>query len=184
MPEKRLAGVAVTVGDYMYVMGGTGGSQALLRYSPMENSWVRLAPTLQPREHTAAVAALDGKIYLLGGRWQSPGELSSIEIYDPENDSWTLGPPMAEVRSGFGAAVLGGKIFVLGGEIIISGLETLDSVEIFDPESGSWSFAPPMPFALHGVPAAVSDEALYVLGGADEAGTANNSGRTLVYGNW
>jgi non-specific serine/threonine protein kinase len=127
---------------------------------------------------------LDGKIYLLGGRWQTPGELNSIEIYDPEDDSWVLGPPMAEVRSGFGAAVLGGKIFVLGGEIIISGLETLDSVEIFDPESGSWSFAPPMPFALHGVPAAVSDEALYVLGGADEAGTANNSGRTLVYGNW
>jgi N-acetylneuraminic acid mutarotase len=164
----------------MYVMGGTGGSQALLRYDPAGNSWSRLAPHLQPREHTAAVA-LDGKIYLLGGRWRPPGELNTIEIYDPETDSWELGPPMNEARSGFGAAVFEGQIVALGGEIIISGLETLNSVEVFDPAAQIWLPAGPMPFALHGVPAAVYNDALYVLGGADEAGTANNSGRTLIF---
>jgi N-acetylneuraminic acid mutarotase len=135
---------------------------------------------LQPREHTSAVA-FEGKIYLLGGRWQSPGEMNSIEIYDPETDSWELGTPMLEARSGFGAAVLNGRIFALGGEIIINGLETLDTVEVFDPATQSWLQVTPMPFGLHGVPAAVSNDGLYVLGGADEAGTANNSGRTLIF---
>jgi N-acetylneuraminic acid mutarotase len=107
--------------------------------------------------------------------------LNTIEIYDPESDRWELGPPMQENRSGFGAAVLNGQIVVMGGEIIYSGLDTLDSVEVFDPAAGNWSFAPPMPFTLHGVPAAVSNGTLYVLGGADVAGTANNFGRTLVY---
>ena len=88
---------------------------------------------------------------------------------------------MAVARSGFGAAVFEEKIIVLGGEIIISGLDTLDSVELFDPATSSWSFVPAMPFTLHGVPAAVSNGALYVLGGADEAATANNFGRTLIY---
>jgi N-acetylneuraminic acid mutarotase len=172
--------VAVTLGDFLYVMGGVGGTQALLRYDPAADSWLRLAQTLHLREHTAAVA-LDGKIYLMGGRWQPPGELNTMEIYDPESDSWELGPPMQAARAGFGAAVFKGQIFVMGGEIIFSGLDTLDTVEVFDPATGSWSFAPAMPFTLHGVPAAVSGGALYVIGGADVAATANNFGRTLVY---
>ena len=117
----------------------------------------------------------------MGGRWPSPGELSSIEIYDPETDTWELGPPMPTARAGFGAAVFNGQIYVLGGEIIFNGLETLVSVDVFDPVSQSWISAPDMPYPLHGVPAAVANEALYVLGGADEARTANNSGRTLYF---
>ncbi len=104
-----------------------------------------------------------------------------MEIYDPETDSWELGPPLMEARAGFGAAVFGGQIFVLGGEIIISNLDTLDTVEVYDPVTQTWLSAPAMPFTLHGVPAAAYNNALYVIGGADEAATANNFGRTLIY---
>ena len=174
-----MAGPAVTLGDYIYVMGGTDGSQNLLRYDPAQDSWTQLAAHQEPREHTAAVA-LDGKIYLMGGRWPTPGELNTIEIYDPETDSWQTGPAMHTARAGFGAAVFNNQIYVVGGEIIFNGLETLDSVEIFDPESQSWREAPAMLYPLHGVPAAVANDALYVLGGADEARTANNFGRNRI----
>ena len=45
MPEPRLAGAAVFLGNYLYVVGGVGGTAALLRYDPAD-SWVSLAPLL------------------------------------------------------------------------------------------------------------------------------------------
>ena len=42
MPEPRLAGAAVSLGNYLYVVGGVGGTAALLRYDPAD-SWVSLA---------------------------------------------------------------------------------------------------------------------------------------------
>ena len=125
--------------------------------------------------------ALDGKIYLLGGRWQPPGELTTIEVYDPETNVWEPGPSLDTARGGIAATVLDGRIFVLGGEVIMSGRETLDSVEVLDPAAATWSFAPQMPVTLHGVPAVTHDGAVYVLGGSDRAAAADNRGRVLIY---
>lgn len=180
MPEARLAGAAVTLGNHLYVVGGAGGTQALLRYSPATDSWASLAPLKQAREHTAAVA-LDGKIYALAGRWTGVGELTSVEVYDPATDSWSDAAPLNVARGGHGAAVLAGQAFVVGGEVIVHGRDTLESVEALDPQSGSWSFAPPMPVTLHGVPAAAVGDTLYVLGGSDRAAAAENEGRVLAY---
>lgn len=54
MPETRVAGAAVSLGDYLYVIGGTGGTAALLRYDATADTWTSLASLNQPREHTAA----------------------------------------------------------------------------------------------------------------------------------
>jgi hypothetical protein len=88
---------------------------------------------------------------------------------------------MAVARGGLGAAVLGDRIVVAGGEVVFLGLETLDSVEVFDPAQATWSFAPVLPVPLHGVPAAGLDGVLYVLGGSDRAGAIDNHGRVLMY---
>ena len=39
MPERRMSGEAVSLGDFIYLVGGTGGTTALLRYDPAEGSW-------------------------------------------------------------------------------------------------------------------------------------------------
>ena len=36
MPERRMSGEAVSLGDFIYLVGGTGGTTALLRYDPAE----------------------------------------------------------------------------------------------------------------------------------------------------
>ena len=56
MPERRVAGAAVALDGYLYVVGGTGGNRDLLRYDPAADEWARLAPLIESREHTAAVA--------------------------------------------------------------------------------------------------------------------------------
>ena len=175
MPEPRLAGAAVTLGDHIYVIGGTGGSNALLRYDPARDEWTSLASLHESREHTAAVV-LDGKIYALGGRWSGTGELTSVEMYDPATDSWTTAPPLQIARGGFAAVAVDGQLYAIGGEVLIGENRALTSVEVFDPEKGTWESGPDLPLPLHGVPAVSVDGTLYVLGGADRAGAISNQG--------
>ena len=63
-------------------------------------------------------------------------------------------------------AVLGGKIYVVGGHTGISPRSsTLNSVERFDPITNAWESLSPMSTARRGAAAAVLDGKLYVAGG-------------------
>jgi N-acetylneuraminic acid mutarotase len=148
MPEPRIAGAAATLGDFIYVAGGAGGSNALLRYDPSRNEWNRLAGLSESREHTAATV-LEGKLYVLGGRWSGAGELTSVEIYDPATDTWTDGVPLQTARGGFSAVTVDGRIYALGGEVLTGDNQALNSVEIFDPKRGEWVPGPDLPLSLH-----------------------------------
>jgi N-acetylneuraminic acid mutarotase len=79
----------------------------------------------------AAAAALNGKIYLLGGEQcpAAPGIVpppvvtNSVYVYDPATDTWSTAPSMPTARAGLGAVVSNGKIFAIG-----SGGGTSDTV--------------------------------------------------------
>jgi N-acetylneuraminic acid mutarotase len=98
MPVRRFAGSAVSMGNYIYIVGGRA-PRDLLRYDPAADAWTSLAPLAQLREHIAAVA-LDGKIYALAGRLHGVGELDSVEIYDPATDQWSPGVPLIPLAAG------------------------------------------------------------------------------------
>ncbi|MEM7118693.1 MAG: kelch repeat-containing protein, partial [Chloroflexota bacterium] len=164
MPELRHSGAAVTLDNFIYIIGGSGGTNALLRYDPVQNQWDSLAPLQHSREHTAAVV-YEGEIYALAGRWSGQGELTSVEIYNPEDDSWRAGVPMEVARGGFGTAVLHNQIIVVGGEVLSGDNHSLTSVESYNPATATWSSLPDLPVGIHGVPAAVVDDTLYVIGG-------------------
>ena len=54
-------------------------------------------PYVSPGRSQSAVTSFRGKIWVAGGcdAWNP---LSSVEIYDPETNSWRLGPPMGTPR--------------------------------------------------------------------------------------
>ena len=106
MPERRMSGEAVALEDFIYLVGGTGGTTAMLRFDPAEESWTVLPGPVQPREHVAAVAFND-ELWVIGGRWGGTGALATVEIFDPASGAWRDGPEMNEARSGFGAAAVG-----------------------------------------------------------------------------
>ncbi|MGH2626452.1 MAG: Kelch repeat-containing protein, partial [Anaerolineales bacterium] len=135
MPEPRFAGAAVALGDSIYIVGGTGGSGGTLVFRPQDSTWSTLPAPAHAREHVAGVA-FDQTVWALGGRWGGVGELASVEIFRPARGDWASGPPMLVPRAGFAAAVVDGRIVVAGGEVIMTGRETLGSVEIFDPATG------------------------------------------------
>jgi N-acetylneuraminic acid mutarotase len=180
MPERRLGGAAVALNEKLYLVGGVGGSAALLEYDPATDTWTTRASLAQPRDHVAA-AALDGEIYALGGRWSGVGELASVEIYNPANDAWRPGPGMPRPHAGFSAAAVAGHILAAGGEIILTGNETLRAFEIFNAETGVWAGGPDLPYPIHGVAAAALDGRFYLLGGSARAGAIENPGYVMIY---
>ena len=76
---------------------------------------------------------------------------------------WKTVKPMLTQRSEIGAAIIKGKIYVVGG--IDAYARTLRSVEIYDIENDEWSYGPPMPQALHHPAVTTDGEKLYVIGG-------------------
>ena len=179
MPERRMSGEAVSLGDFVYLVGGTGGTTALLRFDPAEDSWAVLPGPSQPREHVAAVA-FDDELWVIGGRWGGTGALATVEIFSPASGSWRDGPEMIEARSGFGAAVVGDRIVVAGGEILGARPWTaLASAEVYDTESGAWTLLPELPAGIHGMPVVGYGGTAFVLGGSDRAGGIDNRGRVL-----
>jgi len=87
---------------------------------------------------------------------------------------------MQEMRSGFGATVIGEHIFVAGGEVFAEGAKALYSVEAYHPTLRQWKYMPSLPFAIHGNPLVGVRQTLYVLGGSDRAAGIDNKGRVMI----
>jgi hypothetical protein len=66
------------------------------------------------REHIGA-AAVGGKLYVIAGR-ASGLNLDLVERYDPDTRRWKRLRPVQVPRSGFQAAVVGGRVVAVGGE--------------------------------------------------------------------
>ena len=169
----RYASAAVTLDGAIYLIGGQGPSDTIMqRYDPTEDKWTAKAPLSRARDHVAA-AALNGKLYALGGR-TSGSIFATIEIYDPAPDMWTAGTSMQDTRSGFGAAVVNGKIYVAGGELIAQQpFSVRDTAEVLDPASNQWSYKAKLPGPLHGTGAVGYEGKAYVFGGASMAASAS-----------
>ncbi len=81
-------------------------------------------------------AALDGKIYAVGGMGNNFGLLyETMEEYDPFSDEWTKKSDMPRTRVGHSLAVVYGKIFVIGGH---SQQDTLPVIDVYDPQNDKW----------------------------------------------
>ncbi len=66
------------------------------------------------RDHTGTLA-VNGKIHVIGGRVDSFHTNSNLHhAYDPKADKWEPRAPLPTARSGHGAVLYRGKIFVDG----------------------------------------------------------------------
>ncbi len=169
MPGDRAAHAMVAVGPRLFVAGGVAADpNSVWSFDPAIGKWdTSWAPIPSMREHTSA-ASLDGKLYVVGGRW-SRGNLNVAEVLDPETNTWTPLPSMPSPRGGLTAAVVGGRIHVTGGEELAGG-QTYAAHESFDPSTGVWQTLPPLPTARHGLASASLAGVWYVIGGATGAG--------------
>ena len=108
-----------------------------------------------------ASVVLDGKIYAMGG--YDGGTRDTVEVYDPQADSWQRVASMLRGLSDHAAAVMGGKIYVTGGEPNLG--SPVNSVYVYDPQADAWTQLASMGIARRYHASAAVGGKLYVFGG-------------------
>lgn len=204
LSQARAEGVAEAVDGKVYLIGGrvpavTGASHfndhqdtALAEVlEPADGRWSRL-PDAPTARNSAASAVIDGRIYVVGGRSaqkQADGTLrqvnvATLEVFDPEKQTWTTAKPMPQARGGLAATEHGGKLYVFGGEQWVPEQEVFADSWVYDPATDQWDALPPMPTARHGLGAATLNDRIHVVGGGLQVGgnAASEVHEVLVLG--
>ncbi len=129
------------------------------RYDPATDLWRETTPLPTPL-CAYALTIFQGQAYLLGG-WDGQHYRALNYRYDPATESWAEEQPPVEAR-GFGnAAVLGTRIFYVGG---YDGDERA-TCEVYQPEEGSWESCAPLLQPRGGLGLAAIGGRLYAVGG-------------------
>jgi len=176
--------IGAEAGGKIYVFGGLLASDVkgvVYEYDPATNTWTKKKQMPLPAHHVMA-AGYRGKIYLFGGGGRTrPGgplwvPLDNSWEYDPAADSWKALAPMPTPRGGGVAAVVEGKIYVMGGASVHPGAKleglggssahrTVDTNEVYDPATNTWASRSPMPTGRNHLGVGVVNNKIYVLGG-------------------
>lgn len=148
MTTPKIGVAAVGYRGLVYVVGGfrdTGGQKSVLDtvecYDPQTNSWITRNPLPVPCCHANLVEA-KGSLYLMGGSTIPVGSasissLSSVYRYSDDDDLWDLVTSMLIPRHDAGAAVIGSRIYVIGGVSSDEGRALMDS-ECLDVDLMTW----------------------------------------------
>jgi uncharacterized repeat protein (TIGR01451 family) len=119
-----------------------------------------------------AAAAVGCELYAIGG-WDWTGASQLNEMYDPVANYWMPKAPKPTGAANVGAAVLNGRIYVVGG--LANNLIPLSPVEVYDPATDSWSSVAPLPVGLSGAAVAAARGKLYVFGGDNNSGAVDTT---------
>lgn len=135
-----------------------------------ESIWIgRSAMEVARSEHPAVV--LDNRIVVLGGLIElAPGRFGvtpTVEAYDPRADSWTRLADMPQPLHHNMAAVVGDRLFAIGG-FSASGFTATD--QVWELVGGSWVDRAPLPRAIGAGAAVGLDGRIFVVGGAPGGG--------------
>ena len=103
-----------------------------------------------------------GMIYLVGGVGEG-GRLSTTEMYDPQNASWTQLAGMAGPRFAHGCVALDGKLYAVGGRG--ANAQELDTAEVYDPQTDGWQPLAKMSTARYGLGLAAVGGKIFAVGG-------------------
>ena len=169
MPSYSACGGSALMLGRLYVLSGctrsgTGteiNARLLHKYDPAKNTWATLPPA--PVTHfRPVVAAISGKLYVVGGTDAAGVAMRRVDMYDPVTNSWSTRANMPTARVNAGGTFLGGKLYVFGGQ---SGTTYLNTVEAYDPVTNSWTSRPVMPTARAALGVGGVSGGIFVIGG-------------------
>lgn len=130
-------------------------------------AWEEVAPMPTARAY-AAVAVLNGQIYVMGGRAPNGAVLGVVERYDPVADTWQQVASLREPRYGAAATVLNGRILLTGGREADG--RVTDDVEEYVPGENDWESFDSLEDEREGHAAFTIGNTAYVFGGYSESG--------------
>lgn len=191
MPTARGAGAAAVVADQIYVVGGRApAANAFEVYDISDDAWTALPDLPQSfseRNHLAATA-INGMVYVAGGRFNGGGFTSpitdSLDRYDPQTGVWEQLAAMPNPRGGVNGVMANGCFFVWGGEAADAGTpqNVFPDHDVYDPVTDRWTELAEVPTPIHGVTgAAFLNGLIYMPGGGIAQGGSSGSTIFQVY---
>ncbi|WP_437647215.1 Kelch repeat-containing protein [Sorangium sp. So ce362] len=149
-PRDRHSATLLLPSGKVLVAGGSTAAVEL--YDPTDDTWSLVAPLRAGRRYHTATRLQNGEVLVVGGEAEAPrvgsegarwATVDTVERYDPETDTWTLGASMAKARRLHTATLLpNGKVLVAGG--IHSDRTLPSSAELYDPATDTWTPVAPM----------------------------------------
>ena len=134
------------------------------------------------QRNSGAGAVIDGKLYVVGGRTVTGGNVTANEVFDPETSQWKTLAPMPNAQGGIAAAALEGRLYVFGGEFFNnSGGGVYPESWEYNPATDTWSAIADMPVPRHGLGAVTVGNEVFVIAGATQAGGSGTSNRLSAY---
>ncbi len=121
------------------------------------------------QEH--GVAALGGKVYVLGGIVPRAGggvtTVDRVEVFDTRTGRWSEAAPLPVPMNHPNVAVVDGRIYVLGALAGGASWEATGASFVYDPKKDRWSPLPPVPREMARGSAAmgVKGRTVYLAGG-------------------
>lgn len=129
MPYPVTSFSSTVVGNKIYVLGGQDDSDGpkildvTQIYDPATDSWTvgTAMPTTVFNSVACAISGLLGyeRIYLVGGQLGAKGSggnrTAMVQVFNPENSSWSVGVSMLTARDGLAVAVVNNTIYAMGG---------------------------------------------------------------------
>jgi N-acetylneuraminic acid mutarotase len=111
--------------------------------------WEQLASIAGGPRQEHGVAALNGEVYVVGGiRPDESGAMTTVtdvEVYDPARDTWEHAAPLPVAMNHPNLAVVGGRLYVLGGLSGGASWEALGDSFVYSPAADRWRELSPMP---------------------------------------
>lgn len=134
-------------------------------------AWAAGAPMPTARQEVA-VAALGGRVFVIGGFGPGAEPVATVEAYDPATDRWETRAPLPAPTHHAAAAVVDGRLFVVGGytggRLSWTAQQTLYE---YDPARDSWATRAPLPTARGALAAVALGGRLHAVGGSADAVT-------------
>jgi len=160
-PTARLMMASTVLDGKVWVMGGLREGAALQivqSYDPQTGAWQSGPPLPVPLHHAVAVA-YRGEVVIIGGASDNIAQASN-KVFALRGNNWVALPALKHSRAAPGAAVVGDKIVVVGGQ---NNKQVVPQTEVYD--GTSWSDEPDLPTPREHL-AAVSDGTyFYAVGG-------------------
>ncbi|KAL6969287.1 hypothetical protein U1Q18_029009 [Sarracenia purpurea var. burkii] len=141
-PAKAGFGVVVLNEKLLVIAGhtlidGTGSASAdVYQYDSCLNRWSKLA-NMNVARYDFACAEVNGTVYAVGGYGMDGESLSSAEVYNPDDDEWTLIESLRRPRWGCFACGFEGKLYVMGGRSSFT-IGNSRYVDVYNPPRHAW----------------------------------------------